>query len=693
MGGSKGKAPQRQDGPGRPASGEQESRSASADGAPSRERRQGRGKAHSARPVLEPATSGSHGTPGGRRKPTAERNGGCRRPGAGPPAEAQRGLGRARCRGPRSKHRDGRGGCLEEESLPGEGRTGELCRRRKRGKGRRPPARHGCRETRRLDGDASGGDGGSSCQDSEAREAQESDSQSSGALELRPKAEQTDTGSGDPQTGSEPALEPGERPSSDGLSSDGGDSPEPRSREGSSGVGPRGESEDSGTGTESSLEGAGRGGGPRAAPGTASRATEAEETEPGKKAKASSPLEGSPTCGSRSSRASGDPRPARDSDNEARPEAEPQGDEPGRASALVAGTRRRQDGKLVRKVQVAAGESESGAGEGDGPGNPAPLAALVALRRLRAKAPPKPAPQAAAPAPRRAGLKERLLRVVRALGLLRWLRLQRRRPAGEGPGAGPRGGEGRGAGPRAAAGRGHGPGLRRRQVLCLAGVAGLGERPRAPPSGDSSSPQFAKSSAPGDPSEDEDPTPDSKFAVVFPRIHRTGRASSSRSSEEASMDAPPGEGHVLPCAGASGDSEGRGASGENVAGPRRGSLLGPTPHDEPLLDESGSSSEAEPETLGAEAPVHWAQSSEPREDPGLGADALLPRLTLETRLLWERSPGPCGSPRERWEPEDETEEDLELSLGPGVEGPPLLGAEGRSLGEGLEDTEDLARLR
>ncbi|EFB25621.1 hypothetical protein PANDA_008573, partial [Ailuropoda melanoleuca] len=213
----------------------------------------------------------------------------------------------------------------------------------------------------------------------------------------------------------------------------------------------------------------------------------------------------------------------------------------------------------------------------------------------------------------------------------------------------------------------------------------------------SSSPQFAKSSAPGDPSENEDRTPDPKFAVVFPRIHRTGRASSTRSSEEASTDAPPGEGHVWPCAGASGDSEGRGASGESVARPCRGSLLGPTPHDEPPLDESGSSSEAEPETLRAEAPVHWAQSSEPREDPGLGTDALLPRLTLETHLPWERSPGPCGSPRERWEPEDETEEalerDLELSLGPGLEVPPLLDAEGRSLGEGLEDTEDLALLR
>uniref|UniRef100_A0A7N5JLK6 Myosin XVB n=1 Tax=Ailuropoda melanoleuca TaxID=9646 RepID=A0A7N5JLK6_AILME len=635
MGGSKDKAPQRQDGPGRPASGEQESGSASAEGAPSPERRQGRGKAHRARAALEPATSGSHGTPGGRQKPTAQGNGGCRPPGAEPPAEAPGTPGSTRRPGPGSKHRDGGGGRLKEESLPGEGRTGELCRRRKREKGRRPPARKGCRETRSLDGDASAGDGVSSCPDNEAREAQKNESQGSGALELRPKPEQTDTEPGDIQTGSEPELEPGERPSSYGLSSD-GDSAEARSREGSSGVGRRGESEDSGTGTD-------------------------------------------PTCVPRSSRASRDRRPARDArDNEARPEAEPQGAEPGRAEASAA-----QVGKVVGKVQVAAGERESGAGGGDGPGHPAPLATLVALRRLRAKAPSGPAPQARAPSPHRATLKERLLRVVRALGLLRRLRHALQRPAGEG----------RGAGPRTGAGRGRGPGLRRRLVLRLAGVSGLGGRPRAPPSGGSSSPQFAKSSAPGDPSENEDRTPDPKFAVVFPRIHRTGRASSTRSSEEASTDAPPGEGHVWPCAGASGDSEGRGASGESVARPCRGSLLGPTPHDEPPLDESGSSSEAEPETLRAEAPVHWAQSSEPREDPGLGTDALLPRLTLETRLPWERSPGPCGSPRERWEPEDETEEalerDLELSLGPGLEVPPLLDAEGRSLGEGLEDTEDL----
>ncbi|XP_053749049.1 myosin XVB [Panthera pardus] len=686
MGGSKGKASQRQEGPRRPVAGEQESRSGSAHCAPSQESGQGRGKARKTRPVLEPVTAGSHRTHAGRRKPTAEQNGGCRRSGAGPPAEAQGRLGSARRRGRGSKEsrepREDRGGRLEKESLSREGTTSELCRRRRRGKGRGPSARQGCRETRSLHGDTSGGDGGSSCPDSEAREAQESDSQSTGAPELRPKPEQKDTVPGDTQAESEPELEPGERPSSDG-----GGSAEPRSREGPSGVGPQGEKEDSGTDTESSLEGAGPGGGPRTAPGTASQATEAEETRPGEKPKAPSPLEGSPECVPRSSRASRDPGLARDTRNsEARPEAESQGAEPGRAEA--SGTRRLQVGKAVGEVQVAAGESESGAGGGDGPRDPAPLAALVALRRLRAKSPAGPAPQAAASAPRRAGLKERLRRVARALGLLRWLWLRLRRPEGEG----------RGAGSRAAGGRGRRPGPRRRLALRLAGVARLGARPRPPPGGGSSSPQPSKSPAPEDPSEDEDRTPDPKFAVVFPRRHRTGRESSSRSSEEASADAPARGGRVWPCEGASGDREGRRASGESVAGPRQGSLLGPAPRDEPPLDESGSSSEAGPETLEAEAPVHWTQSSEPREDPGLDTDdALLPRLTLETHLRWERSPGPCGPPRGRWVPEDEAEEalerDLELSLGPGLEVPPSLGAEGRSLAEGLEDTDDLARLR
>lgn len=683
---SKGKTPQRPEGPGRPTSREQESGSASADSAPSRERRQGRGKAHGARPRLEPCTAGGQETPGGRRKPTVEENGDCRRPEAGPPPEAagRRGSAWRRGCGPKENHKpgDGRGGRLEEKSLLGGGRTRGRDRRRRRGKGRGRSVQRGRQETRNLNGDTSDGDGASSCPDSEAREALESGSQSGGAPERRPNSEQTDMGSGNTQTGPESALEaPRERPSSDGLGSDGrgGDKPPagPRSPEGSSGARPQGETEDSETDTDLTLEGAGPGRSLRAAPGTTSGSTEAEEADPASKAAASSPLEGSRACVPRSSRASRDPRPARDARNSGvQPEAEPRGPEAVRAEASTARGQRTQVGEGVGKVQEEEGVSEAGAG-GEGSRDPAPLVALVALGRLRARPPPGPAPQAAGPC--RSGLKDRLLRVARGLGLLRWLRLR------------PRAGEARAAGEA----RGRGSGLSRGLVLSLAGVEGLGGRPRAPPGGGSSFPQVAERPAPDDPSEDADPTPDPKFAVIFPRIHRAGRTSSSQSSEEGSADAPAGEGHFSSCAGASGDSEGRRASGEGVAGRRHGSL-GPTPSDEPPL-ERGSSSEAEPETLGAEAPVHWAQGEDPREDPGFGTEALLPRLILETRLRRERSPSPCRFLRDRWEPEDETEEalekDLELSLGPGLEAPPFPGAEDRSLGEGLEDTEDLARLR
>ncbi|XP_070416092.1 myosin XVB isoform X5 [Equus przewalskii] len=700
MGRSKGKAPQRPEAPGRPASGEQESGSASADCAPSQERRQGRGKARGARRVLEPATAGGQGTPD-RRKPTAEGNGGCTRPGTGPPMEGQErgGSARRRGRGPKDSREpgDSRAGRGAEGSLPRGEQTGERGRCRRRGKARGPSARRGGGETRSLGGDTSGGDGGSSCPDSEAPEARESGSQSGGARELRPKSEQTDTGSGGTQTGPESALELGERLSSDGPRGNGrgSDEPpaEPRSQEGSSGPGPQGATEDSGTDTDSTLEGAGPGREPRAAPGTASRATEAE---PDRKAAASSPREGSRARAPWSWRASRDSRSARDArDNRTQAETEPRGAGPGRTEVSTARARCRQVGKVVGKVQVAAGESEAGASGRDRPGDSAPLVALVALRSLRARSPPGPAPQAAGP--RRADLKWRFLRVARALGLLRWLQRRLRRVAGEGRGAGQGAGEGRGAGPAEGEGRGRGPGLRRRLALRLAGVAGLGRPPRAPPGDGPSSPQVAETPGPDEPSEDQDPTPDPKFAVVFPRIHRAGRASSSRISEEASADAPSGEGRVWACAEASWDSEGRRASGEEADGLRRGSLLGVTPPAESPLDDSGSSSEAEPETLEAEAPVHWAQGSEPREDPGPGTAALLPRLALETRLRRERGPDAGGSPRERWEPEDEAEEalerDLELSLGPGLEAPPSPGAEGRSLGAGLEDTEDLARLR
>lgn len=96
-----------------------------------------------------------------------------------------------------------------------------------------------------------------------------------------------------------------------------------------------------------------------------------------------------------------------------------------------------------------------------------------------------------------------------------------------------------------------------------------------------------------------------------------------------------------------------------------------------------------------ETPVHWARGADSRVDPEPDPGALLPRLALETRLRRSGSAGPGDAPRERWEPEDEAEaaleRDLELSLGPGLE-MPALGAR-RSRGEGLEDTEDLARLQ
>ncbi|XP_054173286.1 myosin XVB isoform X30 [Homo sapiens] len=511
MGRNQRKAPQRLERPGRPASGEQESGSASADGAPSRERRSDRGQAARAKPAAEPATAGGQGTPGGRRKPTAEGNGGCRRPGAGlsPKAQERQSNAQRQGRGPRG----GRGGRLEEGSLSGGEELGGRRRRKRKDKG--PSARRGRRTPRSLNGDTSGGDGGSSCPDSETREAQESGSQRGTARELRPTPEPTDMGSEGTKTGPESALEP----SSDGLDSDWPHA-DTRGREGSSGTGPLGASEHSGGDSDSSPLGTGPGRGSRAA--MASRTFED------------------------SSRAPRDTGPAKDaSDNRAQRGAEPE-----------------------------------------------------TMQASTARAP-------------------------------------------------------------------------RHQV------------PTSP--------------VPGDPFDQEDETPDPKFAVVFPRIHRAGRASSSRSSEEASADAPTGEGRGWPRAGVGGHSEGCRTSGEGVSGLRRGSLLAPTAPDGPSLDESGSSSEAELETLNDEPPVRWAQGSGPHEGPRLGAAVLLPRLSLETRLQQEGDPGLRGSLRELWEPEDEDEavleRDLELSLRPGLEAPPFPGAKGRSLGDGLEDMEDLARLR
>ncbi|XP_016880616.1 myosin XVB isoform X8 [Homo sapiens] len=256
MGRNQRKAPQRLERPGRPASGEQESGSASADGAPSRERRSDRGQADRAKPAAEPATAGGQGTPGGRRKPTAEGNGGCRRPGAGlsPKAQERQSNAQRQGRGPRG----GRGGRLEEGSLSGGEELGGRRRRKRKDKG--PSARRGRRTPRSLNGDTSGGDGGSSCPDSETREAQESGSQRGTARELRPTPEPTDMGSEGTKTGPESALEP----SSDGLDSDWPHA-DTRGREGSSGTGPLGASEHSGGDSDSSPLGTGPGRGSRAA--------------------------------------------------------------------------------------------------------------------------------------------------------------------------------------------------------------------------------------------------------------------------------------------------------------------------------------------------------------------------------------------------------------------------------------------
>ncbi|XP_039715808.1 collagen alpha-1(I) chain-like [Pteropus medius] len=456
MGGRKGKAPQRLEGPKKLASGEQKPGSASAEGLPSGEPQKGQRKARGARPELEPVTMGGQGTLGGRRKPKGERNSGSRRPAAGPPPTQGR-QGSARRGGcePNSREPgDSRAGRQKEESLPGgEGKTGKRSRLKRRGKGQGPSAPT-------LDGDTSGGDLGSSCPDSEAHEHQESGSQSGGDPELWPNWEQKDTGSGGTQTGSESALEPGELASSDGQSRD-EPSAGPRSLEGSSETGTQGTTEDSGADTDSGPEEPGPGRGPRASPGLASTDKEAQEAKLDRKATAPGPLDGKRTCVLQSSRAAQDPKPAQDtSDKEVQREAGPGGAETGGAQASSARTRRRHVGKVVGRVQAAAGESEAGGGGADGPGDPAPLAALVGVHRLCARPPPGPTPQA--PGPRRANLKERFLRVAQALNLLRWLWHRLR----------------------------------------------------------SSSSQAAKSPARNDPSEDEDPTPDPKFAVVFPRIHR-----------------------------------------------------------------------------------------------------------------------------------------------------------------------------
>ncbi|KAM5149121.1 LOW QUALITY PROTEIN: myosin XVB [Callospermophilus lateralis] len=679
MGGSKNKALKRRARPGRPASGKQESGSASADSALSQDHRPGRGKALRARPSKEPDTAGDKRLASGHRKPATDGNGGCRKPSAEPPLEAQERQGSTRHRGsgPLESHRpgDSRGERQDEESLPEEEGTAQRRRRRKRkGKGQEPLAQPGRREARSRESEPSGGDRGSSCRDSEAQESQETSSQGKGALQLRTKSEPTEMGPEGNKIWPESALHPGECQTS---SSQGSDEPSAQLLHElvSSGTGSQGASEDSGTNMDLSPEGTRPGQRPPAPLGTASWVPDAQEIDLDGKATACSSLE-ERSCAHvpGSSWDSRDPMFSPDtSDGWAQQEAELQDAQPETVEASAARAQRLQTGKVVGKLQVAEDQSEAASEKGAGPEDPAPQATLTVLRKLRARPTPGLSPQASGSGG--AGLKERLLRVVRALGLLQWLLRRLRQPRAREPGAEPREGEG----------RGRGPGRRRRLALRLAGLAGLRASPRPPPGGGRSPPQGRDSPAPEDPSDDEDPTPDPKFAVVFPRMHREGRASGSRSSREVSADAHTGE--------AARESERHVASGEGAVGLRPAVFLAQTTPDSTPLEENGSSSEAEPETLEAETPVHWARDSGPHQDPGLGTNALLPRLTLETRL--ERDRSSCWSLREQWEPEDEAEaaleRDLELSLGPDLKAS-FLGTEGRSLRDGLEDTEDLARL-
>lgn len=683
MGGSKGKAPQRRARPGRPASAEQESGSASADCAPSRDRRPARGKARKTKPATELEATRGKGTAGGHRKPTEEGNHRCRSAETGASREPQERQGSSQRlgHGPTESRESGDscGEHTEEQRILGEeARTGKRGRRR-RGKNRGPSTGRGHGETPGGDGDTSGGDGGSSCLDSEAREAQDSSSQGGRAPERPPKMEPSDTSSGGaPIRGPSSTLVQGKRPGSNHPGSE-GHALELQSREGSSGTGPQRASDDSRTDTDSSPGRAGHRRLPQKTPGTSSDIPASPELELGREAVASSVPRGSQSP--RDSSAIVDT-----SGVGAQPKAELPGTEPETEEAP--GAQRLRVGDVAGKVQVAAGGSDAGARERSGAGDPGPrdrtpLATLVMLRRLRSRPPAGASPQVAGGI--RVGLKARLQRVARALGFLRWLRLRVERRRAEARAASPRECEERGR-ERALEARGGAPGLRRWLVLRLAcRLVGLRRMPRAPP------PQALNSSVSDDASTIKDPAPDSKFAVVFPRIHNAGKESGS-SSSGASADAPTGEGLVSSPAGDAEDREEQEANGERVVRSRQASCIFSTaPNGTPPGE---NRSEAESETLEAKTGVHWAQDSNPCEDPKLGADTLLPQLTLETRLRQNR---PRRSPREHWEPEDDAEaaleRDLELSPQRDLEMPPFLGAETPSLPESLEDTEDLARLR
>lgn len=665
MGGSKGKAHQRRARPGRPASAERESGSASGDCAPSRDRRPVRGKARKTKPATELEATGGKGTTGGQRKPTGEGSHRCR---SAETETSQERRGSSQRLGPTETRESGNscGEHTEEQRIPGEEeRTGKRGRRR-RGKARGPSPRRGHRETPSRDGCMSGGDSSSSCLDSEAREAQDSISQGGGATERPPKMEPSDTSSeGAPIRGPGSTLVQGKCPGSMHPGSE-GHALELQSREGSWGTGPQRASDDSPTDTDSSPGWAGH-----------RRIPETQEIELGRETAASSVPRGSQSP--RNSSAI-----AHTSDVGAQPKAELSRTEPETAEAP--GAQRLQAEEVARKVQETAGESDAGAGERAGAHRDrTPLATLVVLRRLRPRLPAGEPPQCARGI--RVGLKARLQRVARALGFLRWLRLRVERRGTEARAASPRECEERGR-ERALETRGAAPGPRRWLALRLAcRLVGFRGTREALPCGGPSPPQALSSSVSEDASATEEPAPDPKFAVVFPRIHTAGKESGSRSS-----GASTGEGGVSSPSGAAEDREEQEANGEGVVRSCQVPSFFPSAPNGTPPDENRR--EAEPETLEAKTGVHWAQDSNPCEDPKLGADTLLPQLTLETRL---RQNSPCRSPREQWEPEDDTEaaleRDLELSLQRDLEMPPFLGVKTRSLPEGLEDVEDLARLR
>lgn len=685
MGGSKGKAPQRRARPGRPASAEQESGSASADGAPGHSRRPARGKAHKTRPTRKPDA-----TAGGRGKPTEEESHRCRKAGTGTSLETQERQGSSQRRDHRStgshEPRHSRGELPKEQRHLGEEEWTVKRGRRRKGKERGPSAPRGGGETSARDGDTSGGDGGSSCLDSEHREALDSSNQGGGAWKRPIKTEPSDTSK-------EGAII--RRPGSMDNNQQGNDGQalELPSREGPSGTGSQGTSDDSRTDTDSSLGSPGHRRRPQETPGTSSRVPESQETELSREAAASSTFESSCVSSPRGSQGPQDSKANADtSDVEAQPKAELQNTEP--ETAEVPRAQRLQVGEVPGKVQVVVSERDTGAREGAGVGDrrprgPTPLAALVVLRKLRARAPTGASPQLAGGL--HVGLKARLQRVARALGFLRWLRLRLEQRRGGACRASPQEHEERGR-EGALEARGGAPGLPRWRAISLACRAVLRGPSRAPPGGSLSPPQALTSSGSAGAAIVEDAASDPKFAVVFPRVYSAEKESCS-SSSGASTDAPTGEGHVLSPAGPTECREEQGASEEGVVRSGQAPSFSPSSPNGTPPDENRS--EAEPETLEVETQVHWAQGATPSVDPELGSDSLLPQLTLETRL---RHNSPCRSRRERWEPEDDAEaaleRDLELSLRKDLEMLPFPGAaKAMSLPEGLEDIEDLARLR